>query len=86
MRIEHHGGVGRADLELAAQPALGALTEQRTPHAIGDAGSTAARRADVDRADPHAGGLDRREHGDDGGGRRPGGGDDQDLRFHGGVT
>ena len=86
MRIEHHRSVGRVDLELAAQPALGALAEQRPEHAVGDSGASATRGADVDRAHAHPGGLDRREHGHDRGRRCTGGCDDQHLRIHGGAT
>jgi hypothetical protein len=57
VRIEHHGGVGRADLELLAQPALRALAEQRAPHPVGDPGTAAPRGADVDRVETFDGGF-----------------------------
>ena len=80
VRIEHDRRVGRADLELLAQPALGALAEQRAPHAIGHAGRRRRpRRRRRSRA--RASRLPRSRRGrDDRARRRAGRGHEQDVR------
>ena len=84
MRIEDHRRIGRAQLELPAQLALGPLAEQRAPHAVRHADAL-ARPADVDRAHAQPGRLDRGEHGHDRRRRRAGAGHHEDGRVSHGA-
>ena len=79
VRIEHDRGVGRRELELAAELALGALAEERAPHAIGDAGAAATDGADVDRANAHPAASIAASTGTTADGRRAGAGDEEDA-------